>query len=305
MTDRAEYPSKRVASLRSLARALVESEEWLTKVAAKASEMYIAGKSIPKKDGSLRETFDTRPGLKRILSKINRVFLRRVIYPSYLHGALPKRDPKSAAEKHLRASVVASLDIKSFFPSITSRQVHSIWTGVFNFSPTVCDVMTNLTCCNGALVQGAPTSSYLANLVFWDVEPIVVEKLAQRGFRYTRYIDDISVSAVQNVTDKDLAWAIGQVYAMLGSRGFKGNRRKEDVMRQHKPIALLGLVVNSRAALSTAKRSQIRAEVHRQTATPQSDAETTKIDSTLGKVRFLRRFHPHEADGLLSRLSQK
>jgi hypothetical protein len=305
MIERAFYPHKRIASLSSLALALFENEQGLTRLAAGAGEMYFPGKLIPKKDGSLRETFDTRPQLKRVLVRTNNVFLTRVVYPKYLHGSLRKRDPKSNAEVHVGALVVTRLDIKSFFPSITARHVNSIWMNVFRFAPTVCEILTDLTCCDGALIQGAPTSSYLANLVLWDVEPIVVQKLAERGFRYTRYVDDISVSANRNVRKDDMAWAISQIYAMLGSHGFKANRRKEEILRPNEPIILLGLVANRKVSLSGAKRNEIRAEVDRHTCLRPSESQTTRLKSTLGKVHHLRRFHPKEGSSLLSQLKHE
>lgn len=305
MIECAYYPHKRIASPRSLALALCEDEQWIAELSAKASELYFPGKPTLKKDGTLRETFDTRPGLKRVLKKTNAVFLKQVIYPRYLHGALPKRACKSNSETHVGASVVLSLDIKSFFPSITAHHVYSVWAQLFKFTPRVCELMTNLTCCNGSLVQGAPTSSYLANLVFWDVEPTVVQKLAERGFRYTRYVDDISVSVTRVVSDTDVAWAISQIYAMLGSRGLRANRKKEQIMRSHRPVVLLGLVSNRKPSLNRVERHRIRAEVHKQMSVPESERLATQINSTIGKVQLVRRFHPEEGRKLLRRLSDK
>lgn len=50
------------------------------------------------------------------------------------------------------------------------------------FSDDVAEILTMLTTKDGGLPQGAVTSSFLANLVFWDYEPSLVEKLAFAGY---------------------------------------------------------------------------------------------------------------------------
>ena len=75
---------------------------------------------------------------------------------------------------HVQAKTVVNLDISSFFESVSHVQVRRLWQHFFDFPPEVADLLTALTTYKGHLPRGAPASSYLGNLIFWDLEPQLV-----------------------------------------------------------------------------------------------------------------------------------
>src|SRR3974377_1738556 len=93
------------------------------------------------------------------------------------------------AARHVGARVLIQEDIDNFFPATSDGGIRSIWRGFFSFSPGVGKVLTQLPTYTHNLPQEAKTSSYLANLVFWDSEPELFRQLSEDGFTYTRYID--------------------------------------------------------------------------------------------------------------------
>lgn len=62
--------------------------------------------------------------------------------------------------------------------------------------------------------QGASTSGYIANLVFWDVEPRIVKDLLGRGFQYSRFADDITISCSREPSSDELSGIVSTVTGM-------------------------------------------------------------------------------------------
>src|SRR5690606_37155363 len=76
--------------------------------------------------------------------------------------------------------------------------------------------MARLNCVDGVLVQGSPCASYIAGAIFNVEEGRLVRRLESKGYRYTRYVDDITVSSVRR----------GESYALA-------TRLIDDVFAQH------------------------------------------------------------------------
>lgn len=70
---------------------------------------------------------------KRILGKI----LEPVGLPAYIKGGVKGRTLRENIELHLNSRVLVTLDIKSFFPSITPRHVFYIWRHLLNCSTAI------------------------------------------------------------------------------------------------------------------------------------------------------------------------
>lgn len=165
------YPYQRIQSVASLSAALSVPEGELVSLAKIASSQYRQAKPITKPDGNIRQPFDALPSLKRVQRQIQVKLLRKVEYPPYLTGSLPGGSPRANAILHTAPAIVISEDIAHFFPTTRSELVRRVWADFFGFSDEVADILTALTTRDGFLPEGARTSSYLANLVFWDCGP--------------------------------------------------------------------------------------------------------------------------------------
>lgn len=305
--DRPIYRQKPIRSVASLCRALGCSEGLLRSLSERIPQLYIGPKPKLKKDGkSVRYVYDTKFPLKPTLKLINRVIFEKVQFPLFLQGSLKGRDHVSNVDLHANSQSVINEDIKGFFDHITADRVFAIWRDFFGFDEESAALLTALTTREGRVFQGTPTSSYLANLAFWDIESILVEKLASRGLRYSRYVDDVTISSGSLITSEDKAWAIGQVIAMMGSRGFKVAREKHVVQSPRGRIAVMGLNVSRSPGLSSAERSGIRTAVYqleqRFGLGEFGPAMRTDISRASGRVGRMRRFHAEEAERLRARL---
>ena len=305
--ERPVYGNQPIRSVAALCRALGTPEGLLRSLAERIPQLYIGPKPKLKKDGkSFRNVYDTKPPLKPLLKKINAVVFENVIFPLYLQGSLKGRDYVSNVEIHEGSQAVICEDIEKFFDHITADTVLQIWQDFFGFGDEPAELLTALTTREGKVFQGTPTSSYLANLAFWSIEGTLVEKLAVRNMRYSRYVDDVTISSCTPISREDKTWAIAQVMAMMGSRGFRAARDKHSIQTGNARVAVMNVNVNRMAGLPAQARSGLRAMVH-QLEQCFDRGETgpgfrTGLDKAGGRIGHMARFHKSEAAALRERV---
>ena len=302
-----KYDLKPIRDISALALSLGMPEKLLIDVAAQADTLYRKAKPIVKPDGSIRRPFDALPPLKPIQRRIKDRILKRVEFPEYLTGSLAGRDYRTNAAMHAVAKIVICEDVEGFFPSTKRERVMDIWLNFFRFSEDVANLLTSLTTKEGELPQGAITSSYLANLAFWNQEPRLQTKLAKREVVYSRYVDDIAVSSKQTLTKEEQTALIAQIYGMLKRQGYKAKRRKHETFTSGRRMLTTKLMVNRKPALQTKERQNIRAAVHaleqRIASGERGLGIKTELNRATSRVGRLGTLHPTEAKPLKLRLS--
>lgn len=154
-----------------------------------------------------------KPVLKRIQKRINKYFNNNIVLPDYAFGGVKNRDNVKNARTHKGQKYVFQTDIRDFFPSISHRRVYSALVSV-GFSPDVASLITRLTTYKGHLPQGAPTSTFLANLVFSSTGNQIQQIAIQNNLRFTTFVDDITLSSQSDF--KDLVPTIIQVISNAG-----------------------------------------------------------------------------------------
>src|SRR5262249_3086559 len=109
------------------------------------------------------------------------------------------------------------------------------------------------------LVQGAPTSPALANLVAWRLDRRLAGLAAKYGFTYPRYADDLTFSG-------DDVEALGRLRVsaqrIIAAEHFTTNTTKTRIARRSSRQTVTGLVVNERVATPRRLRRQLRAILH-------------------------------------------
>jgi len=305
--QRPEYPFQPIRSEKGLEAALRIPLEELKRVGAKADKLYRKAKPIDKGDGTFRQPFDALPELKRIQIRIKNNLLTRVVFPPYVTGSLKGRDYRVNARFHTGAAVIVCEDIANFFPNASAQIVLKIWSKLFGFSADISELLTALTTKDGALPQGAVTSSYLANLVLFSSEPKLQASLANRSIRYSRYVDDITLSSTTRLSKEELTWCISKIYGMLAKHGFHAKRRKHEILRNNAQMFTTKLLVNKRPALQPKERAAIRSAVYQLekqvAAGTDLDGLRGKLNSIRGRVEKLKLFHEREALALKKRLA--
>lgn len=113
-----------------------------------------------------------------------------------VHGFVIDRSVKTNAEAHGARRFVLNLDLQDFFPTITENRIVGLLTSV-GLDRRVAEIVARLSCYDGHLPQGAPTSPVLSNMICYrlDTELLRIGKSARAI--YTRYADDITFSGYQ------------------------------------------------------------------------------------------------------------
>jgi hypothetical protein len=299
------YSQRRIGTLQALSKALNLSVSELQQLANGSNSLYREN-PIAKPDGGIRMTYDALAPLKQIHEKIKTKILHHVIYPPYLTGSVKGCDYKVNASLHTKAKIVINEDVSGFFPSTSAAHVFNIWRNFFGFGDEVAQCLTQLTTRHGELPQGARTSSFLANLVFWKEESTLYEMFKNHGLVYSRYVDDIAVSSKKFLTDAKKTEIIGRIFGMLRKHGYEPKRPKHEIATSGNRMEVTKLAINSKPGLGKKTRGKIRAAVHH---IEQRIANGDKLSfergfytQAMGLVLHLERFHPGKAVPLKERL---
>lgn len=223
---------------------------------AYASERFYRRFSIPKSNGNLRIIDEPLPDLKFVQSWILNNILEKCNVSDYAKAYLKGRTLKHNARFHKSQKVVVTLDIKNFFPSISIKEVTTIFEKIGYFHNLSC-FLAHLCCLNNVLPQGAPTSPYLSNLRMVSLDKAISEYALPKKIRYTRYADDLTFSG-----DFNPHFLINDISKMVFDEGFSINPQKTRVARSNTRQEVTGIVVNSHMQIAKEKRKAIRQQVY-------------------------------------------
>lgn len=310
------FASTPIASRAALARALSLDIHSLAEFEQNAASYYNCF-TKPKKSGEgLRAITAPKPALMQIQRRINARIFSSCVFPSYLHGSIKDlilpRDFLSNAQEHKSAETVITLDIRNFYPSIGEGEVFKIFKYLLRFTDEVAKSLVALVTLNGSVPQGAPTSSYIANMMFYDKEPKLVSDFRRQELRYTRLLDDITISFSDHQSAEKLKrQVIGRVRSMCSERGFQlhdGKQRIHSLRSSPNPALVTGVIIrHGRVGLPAEYRDKTRAKVHhcemQYQAGHQTATEYHRLhNSTLGDVTLLKRLDYKVADRYAEKL---
>jgi hypothetical protein len=250
-----------------------------------------------------------RQTLSLIHRRIQNGILEHADLPLYLKGGVRGRSYVQSAAAHCSGSTFLGEDVKSFFPSIREHHVKDVFQHFFRFSPIVSTTLAQLCTLDDRLPQGAHTSTYISNLVLFNVEPAVVAELRGMRFEYGRFIDDVNVSSRRRTTKLERQLAIELIQSMLRRKGFKPNREKQVLATRGSQMRVHGLnVTTDRPTIPRKERRAIRAAVHDLETTLAIKREAKELEqalrSAVGRVTRLRQFHPAEGQVLMHRIER-
>ncbi|WP_227724695.1 reverse transcriptase family protein [Yersinia proxima] len=248
--DKPNYPHKPISEVSVLAKTLGISEVMLKSIASKVDTSYT--EFDIDSNGKDRHVYEPKFNLKKLQKRINSRIFEQVNFPSYLHGGIRdvniRRDYVENARLHSKTKVnsLINLDIKSFYDNIKRDKVYNIYKYFFRFTDPVCEILTILTTYKNKVPQGACTSSYLANLVFYNSEYQVVSALRCKGITYTRLLDDVTLSSKKILSETTISNSIKSVISMFTKHGLKQNKKKmkiESIQNKKDGFQVTGLWV--------------------------------------------------------------
>ncbi|MEK7124935.1 MAG: reverse transcriptase family protein [Patescibacteria group bacterium] len=233
------YPTEwrlNIETVGQLAQLLGYSKRYLLSLAARTQYLYrekpIAGRTLSIPAENLKNVQRT------ILHK-----LFHIEFPHYVHGGIQGRSIITNALPHRQKGWVSCLDIKKFFPSTHFKKVRHFYEelGCHN---NVADCLTRLTTYDYQLPQGAPTSPVLANMILWPVDQRIFKLCKARGYTYTRFFDDMTISGTRNPNR-----LFGNTSSILKNNGYELNMHKRTERREQAKTSeqiVCGIKVNDK-----------------------------------------------------------
>lgn len=270
----------RFTDLAGFADALGVEESTLRRYVFHADRHYKLFRIAKRGSGGYRAIAAPSRALKGIQRWID-VFILRDFPPRDAAMAFRRgRSIVDNAGRHVGQRFVLNLDLRDFFPSITVGRVFGVFRKL-GYPKTVAFALGRLTTLKGSLPQGAPTSPAIANLVARSLDDKLWAICRERGLRYTRYCDDISISG-KWISDQ------GEVRVLQAIReaGFEVNRRKIRRARRNSCQLVTGLVVNEKVGLPRHRRKMLRALFHQAKLEPSRFVE--RANELVGHLGLLR-----------------
>ncbi len=243
-----------IASVEKLADSLRLPISLLKDVAARPEwKKYKPAKAPDKRGGRPRLVFSPSKDVRLIQHRLVRTFFKNpkvVNWLPFLYGGIHKdalaagdsRDHVACARRHCEAKSILKLDIEDFFGNVSFDHVEGIFVRLLGWSREAGQLAALLCTRDGVLPQGGITSSYLALLCLYDMEPALVRQLAYKKLVYTRYVDDITISS--SSFNQDFNGIKRLVEQQLGAKGFTINSSKvEDLTVGLEALKVHGLNV--------------------------------------------------------------
>lgn len=263
------------------------------------SNRYYKEYSIPKKDGSVRRIAQASPELKTLQYWIVRNVL--TLFPISASSFAYKRGDsiKRHAEFHKDSRFIFHTDVKKFFPSINSDLLSDI---IMQQKQTlidekiwyddVCDIVRKICFRYNRLCIGTVSSPMISNVVMYPVDEYLRAYCDKRGYRYSRYADDIYVSSETYIPDT----VIEVVRKQLSTLGLEMNDEKTWFKSKKNQRRVTGLIITDSGSVSIGreKRVSIRKMIYDRLIHGKGDSETV-----LGYLSFLKDIEPNTYNNLM------
>ena len=172
--------------------------------------------------------------------------------------AVSGRGAISHAQAHVGFAQCATFDVKNCFPSVRHTLVaRALLRSGIGTAAALC--VRDLTTTDGQLPQGAPTSSWLLDVVMVEPDVLLSDLASQFGGKYTRYVDDLAISGPRLGSELE-----SHVRRIIGSIGFSLHPGKSRLYSAPRPALITGIEVTDslrpRVEFVRDLRSAIRAK---------------------------------------------
>jgi len=218
---------------------------------------------IKKKSGAYRTILAPDNMHKLIQQKINNSLqiAYKEIDPRCVYGFNNSQPEsiKANAENHINKKSLLNIDIKDFFPSITSVMVRNMFMKEpFNYNEKLATLMTMLCTYKNTLPTGAPSSPIISNFIFIDADEELLKLASKYNLTYTRYADDLSFSTNNEFTED----IITEITDIISRFGFELNHKKFRMQNNYNRQIVTGITVNEKVNINRKYIRNIRAILH-------------------------------------------
>lgn len=262
---------------------------------------------IPKRTGGVRDIYHPAAELKTIQRwLVSNVFSNLPLHDavcSYRKGV----NIRQHAEKHISSNYILRMDFKDFFPSITYRVLddffwHHISNGNIECQFEARSILLQLVCrheergASKGLSIGAPSSPLISNAVLFDFDVAIHSLCLGLGCVYTRYADDIFISAshpnVLGGLEGEVKRLVAEVLPFL-----QINENKTVHSSRKNNMSVTGLVLTPQRKISIGRdlKRKIKTEVY---LWGEQLLDVDKLLKLRGMVAYVRDVEPDFYDAL-------
>jgi len=146
-----------------------------------------------KKNGGERPISAPFDELKRVQKRLA-VILHKIKLPSYVYAPVKGRSYVDNGRAHKNEKAFCLLDIADFYPSCTEAKVVGFFRNTMRCDLDIAVLLAHLTCDQGSLPQGSPTSPILAYLAYAEMWDAIAAHAKAGGNNFSLYADDLTIS---------------------------------------------------------------------------------------------------------------
>lgn len=226
---------------------------------------------IPKRRGGSR--IISQPA--RELKSLQRILLAEILSKLPVHRSATAYRPgvsiKQNAEFHAENGPIMKFDFEDFFPSIVAKDwvIYCRQKNVFA-DPNDIEISTNLLFHrqrNGRALKlaiGAPSSPCLSNVLMYEFDEKLCERVGKDKVTYSRYADDLTFSAKRTGFLTRVEHMLRQTIRESANPRLKLNESKTVVATRKYKRFVTGLILtnDNKISLGHNRKRQIQAAVH-------------------------------------------
>ncbi|MCF7838327.1 MAG: retron St85 family RNA-directed DNA polymerase [Candidatus Marinimicrobia bacterium] len=267
--------------------ALIRVDAGRLRLLSSHPEKFYRTYRISKRSGGWRKICSPSKELKAIQAWILRNVLDKLSPSQYATAYVSGKRLLDNVSPHANNRYFISMDIRNFFPSVTSFRVRAIFEAL-GYSMLAGSTLARLCCYFHGLPQGGVTSPALSNLVCLRLDRRLAGLAARRNIVFTRYADDITFSSNNR---NALCRMLPITYKILISERFQPNEDKLRVMGPRVRCSITGLVKDAsvgRFGIGRHKKCAMRAVMHNLLARHEASPDYTDEASIVGWLSFLQ-----------------
>ena len=229
----------------------------------KKIDSYYTVFEIPKKSGGSRRICASHGKLKEIQRR-----LADQLMPicssgknKVSHGFVKNKSICTNARIHVHRRYVLQVDLKDFFDSIHFGRVLGFFKKNKNFlcSDTAARILAQLSCYQGKVPQGSPSSPVITNMICQVMDRRVVQLARAYRLNYTRYADDLTFSTNRKEFKDQRTTFLKKLQKIISKSGFEINSKKTRFTDSTDRQVVTGLTVNKKINSSRDFIKQTRA----------------------------------------------
>lgn len=250
----------------------------------KSASSYYKYFAIKKRRGGLRRIMSPYSELRDVQTWIKENILDKIELPNCVKAFVKGRNIMENAKMHEGRKYILKVDITNFFESIGVRQVYVAFRKM-GYDRSVAAWLANL--CTAKiedykyeqledqeeiqklfndlyhksepfLVQGAPTSPGLANIICNRMDKRMMGLANKHRFTYSRYADDMTFSADK----KDRLPKVSMIRKIVETEGFHLNDEKIELLHEGNRQIVTGLLVDNHVRVPGRYKKDIKRHIH-------------------------------------------